>query len=151
MPQSLVQNYLHVVFGTKHRNPFLKDKDIRSRVHAYLAGTCKNLECPPLIVGGVEDHVHILTMCSKNITVFELVRSLKIESSKWIKTLDHGLSGFRWQGGYGAFSVSPLHVKTVKSYIERQEEHHRKKSFRVEFLKLCYEYEVEVDERYVWD
>lgn len=151
MPQSLVQIYVHIVFSTKHREPFLQDKELREQTHAYLAGICKNLQCPVLIIGGVEEHVHLFTRHSKNIAVADFLRDLKRASSKWIKTLDPALASFQWQGGYGAFSVSPSHVAEVKNYIANQEQHHRRESFQDEFRRLCRKYGVEIDERYVWD
>ena len=151
MPQSLVQIYLHIVFSTKHRQPFLKDRQTREQTHAYLAGICKNLKCPALIVGGVEDHIHILNRHSKNISVANFLRDLKRPSSEWIKTLSPTLSAFHWQNGYGAFSISPSHVEDVRNYIAKQGEHHRHESFQDEFRRLCRKYGVEIDERYVWD
>ena len=151
MPQSLVQLYTHLVFSTKHRKPFLKDDTLRGNLHAYLAGTCKNLESPSLIVGGVEDHVHILCRLSKTISVAVLIRELKRESSKWVKLESSRLTMFQWQNGYGAFSVSPSHVEALKRYIANQAEHHKTETFQDEFRRLCRKYGIEIDERYVWD
>jgi REP element-mobilizing transposase RayT len=151
MSQSLVANYLHIIFSTKDRRPFLKDKDIRERIHAYLGGICRNLKCPALIVGGDADHVHLLTRHSKNIAIANFMGDIKRESSKWIKTLDPALKTFHWQNGYGAFSLSPTHVEAVKKYIFTQEQHHRKESFQDEFRRICKKYGVDIDERYVWD
>ncbi|MFQ5639635.1 MAG: IS200/IS605 family transposase [bacterium] len=147
----MVQIYLHIVFSTKHRQPFLADNQIREQTHAYMAGICKNLKCPALIVGGVEDHVHMLNRYSKNITVADFLRGLKRPSSKWIKTLSPTLVSFNWQAGYGAFSISPSHVEDVRNYIANQAEHHRHESFQDEFRRLCRKYGVEIDERYIWD
>ena len=151
MPQSLAQIYLHIVFSTKQRQPFLSDTQMREQMHAYLAGICKNLHSPALIVGGVEDHVHILTRHSKNIAVATLLRDVKRASSQWIKTRSPAMSSFQWQNGYGAFSISPAHVSQVKRYIARQPEHHRHETFQDEFRRLCRKYGVAFDERYVWD
>ena len=151
MAQSLTQIYLHLIFSTKNRTPFLKDKATRDRVHAYLAGTCRNLGSPSLIVGGVEDHVHILCRFSKDLTVAQLIRKLKRESSKWIKALSAELKGFYWQQGYGAFSVSPSRVRLLKQYIAGQEDHHRRETFPDELRRLLAKYGVEYDERYLWD
>jgi REP element-mobilizing transposase RayT len=151
MAQSLTQIYLHVVFSTKDRKPFLTDKDFRGRTHAYLAGICKNLDCPSLIVGGVEDHVHVLCRFGKTIEVATLLRELKRDSSKWIKTEQPRLAEFHWQAGYGAFSISPSHVEALKEYVSNQDEHHRRESFENEFRRLCRKYGIEIDERYVWD
>ena len=151
MPQSLVQIYLHIVFSTKQRRPFLSNKQLRDRTYAYLAGACNNLKCPAAIVGGIEDHVHILCRFGKTIEVAELIRELKRDSSKWIKEQNQQLFDFHWQSGYGAFSVSPSHVDALKEYIVNQEAHHRKESFQEEFRRLCRKYGVAIDERYVWD
>ena len=151
MSQSLTQIYLHTIFSTKDRHPFLSDKTIRGKMHAYLVGVCGNLDCSSIIVGGVEDHVHLLSRHSKNISVAEFVQELKRESSKWVKTLDPGLKKFYWQKGYGAFSLSPSHVEAVKKYIEGQEEHHRRETFQDEFRAFLTKYGIEFDERYVWD
>jgi REP element-mobilizing transposase RayT len=151
MAQYLSQIYLHVVFSTKHREPFLTDRAFRERTHAYLAGTCRNLKSPSLIVGGTADHVHILCRLSKDLAVSPLVRELKRESSKWVKSEAPGLSSFYWQQGYGAFSISPSHVEILKRYIANQEEHHRRETFQDEFRRLLHKYGVEYDERYVWD
>ena len=151
MPQSLVQVYIHIVFSTKHRTPFLKEKDFRDRTHRYLAGICNNLKCPALKVGGVEDHVHILCRFGKNIEIADFLRDLKRDSSKWVKAEGPQLTEFYWQNGYGAFSISPSHVDALIDYIVRQEEHHRQETFQDEFRRLCKKYGVEIDERYVWD
>jgi REP element-mobilizing transposase RayT len=151
MPQSLAQVYLHLVFSTKNRAALLQDKALREKLHAYLAGTCKNLDSSALRVGGVEDHVHILCRLSKTLSIAELVRELKRESSRWIKSEARALSRFAWQGGYGAFSVSPSHVEPLKKYIADQERHHRRETFQDEFHRLLRKYGLECDERYVWD
>lgn len=149
MPQSLVQLYVHLVFSTKDRRPFLSDEKILTGMHAYLAGTCINLESPAIKIGGVADHVHILCRMSKTLDVATLIRELKRESSKWAK--DQGLNDFYWQAGYGAFSVSPTHIDRLTTYIANQAEHHRRESFQDEFRRLCRKYAVPIDERYVWD
>jgi putative transposase len=151
MPQSLAQIYLHLVFSTKERRPFLQRKELREDTHAYLAGTCKGLASPCLIVGGVEDHVHVLCRLSRTHSVAELVKELKRSSSIWIKGKVPQLEAFHWQDGYGAFSVSPSHVEALKRYIANQEAHHRRESFQEEFRRLLNKYGVEYDERYVWD
>ena len=151
MSQSLVQIYVHIVFSTKHRKPFLEDNESRNRTHRYLAGICKNLDCPALLVGGIADHVHLLCRLGKTIHVADLIRDLKRDSSKWVKTEESRLADFHWQQGYGAFSISPSHVSALKEYITDQEEHHRHETFQDELRRLCRKYGVEIDERYVWD
>jgi putative transposase len=151
MPQSLAKIYVHLVFSTKHRQPFLTDKQIRNDCHAYLAGTCKQRGSVSLLVGGVEDHVHILCTLSREEAVAVLVRELKRESSKWLKEKSAALRDFYWQAGYGVFSVSPAHVEALKRYIADQEAHHRRESFQEEYRRLLGKYGVVFDERYVWD
>jgi putative transposase len=151
MPQSLSQIYLHIVFSTKNRTMYLQDKHLRAKTHAYLAGICQNLESPALIVGGVADHAHVLCRFSKNIAVAAFLRELKRDSSKWIKAECDPLRDFHWQAGYGAFSISPSHIEALKQYIANQEQHHRSETFQDEFRRLCREYGVPIDERYVWD
>ncbi|MDA0810634.1 MAG: IS200/IS605 family transposase [Planctomycetota bacterium] len=151
MGQSLVQVYLHIVFSTKSRKPFLKDELFQSDLHGYLAGACQNLDSPSIQIGGVEDHVHILCQFSKTHSIADTVRDLKRESSKWVKDQQPKLNEFQWQNGYGAFSVSPSHVDALKEYIRNQRDHHRKESFQDEFRRLCRKYGIELDERYVWE
>lgn len=151
MPQSLAQIYLHLVFSTKERRPFFQEQAFREQAHAYLAGACEKLGSPAIIVGGVEDHLHILCRLSRTGSVADLVKELKRESSKWVKIERPKLAVFQWQSGYGAFSVSPSHVAALKKYIENQEVHHRRESFQNEFRRLLRKYGVDYDERYVWD
>ena len=151
MPQSLAQVYLHIVFSTKNRNTYLLDRALRERTHAYLAGTCRNLDSPSIRIGGVEDHVHILCRLGKTISVSELVRELKRESSKWLKEQSPDLAAFYWQNGYGAFSVSSEDVDALVAYILNQEEHHRRKPFQTEFRRILTDYRIEFEESYVWD
>jgi putative transposase len=147
MSQSLSQIYLHLVFSTKDRQPLLKTKQLRNEMFSYLAGTCRNLDSPAIQVGGMPDHIHILCRLAKTITIADLVRELKRESSKWAKA---HVPEFAWQKGYGAFSLSPAHVKPADKYILGQEAHHRTVTFQDELRKLCRKYGLELDERYVW-
>lgn len=151
MPQSLAQIYLHIVFSTKDRKSFLKDPTLRIGLLKYLVGISRNLDCPSLQIGGVEDHVHILCRFSRSIKIEELLRQLKRDSSVWVKQQPVAPRDFHWQSGYGAFSVSPSHVDGLIQYIANQEEHHHKESFQDELRRLCKMYGVEIDERYVWD
>ena len=150
MGQSLVKNYIHIVFSTKHRKPLIQ-QPIEADLHSYLGGICKNLECQPLIVGGYTDHIHILCMLSKKITLMKLVEEVKSHSSKWIKSKGAEYADFYWQNGYGAFSVNPAQVDRVIQYIATQKEHHGKKTFQNEYRAFLKEYLVEFEEKYVWD
>jgi REP element-mobilizing transposase RayT len=150
MPQSLAQIYVHIIFSTKDRNPFLLP-DIRAELFPYTATVLRNLECYPVEVGGVEDHLHILCSLSKNLAVKELMEKVKTPTSKWLKTKSRTLQKFHWQSGYGAFSVSASQLETVSTYIRNQEQHHQKIGFQDEFRKFLKRYKIEYDERYVWD
>ena len=150
MGQSLVQNYIHLVFSTKYRQSLIHPP-IEQELHAYLGGICKQLGCPVLTVGGYTDHIHMLFMLSKKLPLMEVVKKVKAYSSKWIKTKDPDLGNFYWQDGYGAFSVNPREVDVVITYIENQKDHHQKKTFQEEYRAFLKKYEITYDERYVWE
>lgn len=151
MPQSLAKILLHGVFSTKERRPYLRDPVLRAEAHAYLGGILNRLDCKPIVVGGVEDHVHFLCHLSRTRDPAEMVKELKRSSSAWIKTKRASLKAFSWQAGYGLFSIGNSQVAAVRKYIASQEEHHRRVSFQDEFRALLARYEIEFDERYVWD
>jgi REP element-mobilizing transposase RayT len=111
----------------------------------------RNHDCETLIVGGVEDHIHALFALSRNYSIAEIVKEIKITSSRSIKEKSPTLRKFHWQSGYGAFSVSQSHLDQVTSYIANQEEHHKRVTFQDEFRAFLRKYNVEYDERYVWD
>lgn len=150
MGQSLVKNYLHIVFSTKNRQPLIAPP-VEAELHSYLGGISNNLDCPVLKVGGYTDDIHILCLLSKKLALIKLMEELKSHSSKWIKTKGIGYENFYWQDGYGAFSVNPSEVETVWTYIDNQHEHHRKKSFQEEYRSFLKKYKVDYDEKYVWD
>ncbi len=150
MGQSLVQNYIHIVFSTKHRQPLIKP-DIEAELHTYIGGVCNKLDCQSIKVGGYNNHIHLLCMLSKKITLMQLVEKVKSNSSKWVKTKGKAYQNFYWQNGYGAFSVNPSQIDTVIAYIANQHNHHKKKSFEDEYKAFLKKYKVEYDERYVWD
>ena len=151
MPQSLSQIYLHLVFSVKNRQPFI-DKSIRSELYAYMAAVLYDeCESSAIIVGGIEDHVHVLLRLSRTCTVAHLVEIVKKRSSKWIKTKGDKYRLFQWQTGYGVFSVSRSNLDAVRRYIQDQEEHHERRTFEDEFIEFLNKHEVEYDERYVWD
>jgi REP element-mobilizing transposase RayT len=149
MGQSLSHLLIHSVFSTKDRRPFLRSEEMRNEIYAYMAGILKNLECHPIKIGGVEDHVHILSSLSKNIAFSELIGRIKGSSSKRLK--EKGVHGFAWQNGYGAFSVSESNAEALSAYITDQAEHHRKYSFQEEVRELLKRHRTTFDERYVWD
>jgi len=150
MSQSLVKNLVHLVYSTKDRQPWIPAEH-RAGLYAYQAGIFKQWESPALVIGGVEDHVHALFSLSKNHALKKIVEEVKKGSSKWMKTEGPRIDGFYWQAGYAAFSVSQSNVDAVKDYIEHQQEHHRKMTFQDELRAFFKKYEMEFDERYVWD
>ena len=151
MPQFLSNLIVHIVFSTKNRKPFLRVEGLRNEMHRQLGGTSKTLQCPPILVGGVEDHVHILARQARTITVADWVKELKRVTSLWIKEREPKLREFQWQAGYAAFSVSQSNSGKVVTYIEGQVEHHKRFDFQSEYRGLLKRHGIEYDERYVWD
>ena len=151
MGQSLAKVALHIVFSTKNRVPWLKDKSVRGDLYAYMATILKALDSPAIKINGVEDHVHILCLLSRNHAIAEILEEVKKQPSRWIKTKGPAYRGFSWQRGYGVFSVSESMIDAVREYIDDQEEHHKTMSYQDEFRELCRRHGVEIDERYVWD
>ena len=139
-----------MTFSTKERRTLIDDT-ISNRLFEYIGGICKGLECFPIQVGGYKNHIHVLCLLSKKITQTKLLEEIKKQSSKWIKTIDIKYANFYWQDGYGIFSVNPSELEIVEKYIENQEEHHKKKTFQEEFLAFLKKYNVDYDERYLWD
>lgn len=151
MGQSLSANYQHMVFSTKFRKPYII-KSVRPRLNGYLHTLLDDMNCPALKVNCVEDHVHLLFRQSKMLGVAKIAKHIKMNSSKWIKTLPEIPPNFSWQIGYGSFSVSGSGIKRVVSYIENQEEIHRRRNLKKEIENLVKEYNLtEYDEQYYWD
>ena len=138
--------YLHIVFSTRERQPFLRNSQLRSEAHAYLAGTCHNLGFRPIQIGGVEDHVHLLVSQSRVSTIANTVKELKIASHKVLQA--KGIRDFAWQEGYGVFSCSHREIPMLDSYIQNQEEHHSKESSLDELRRILLEAGIEPDEKY---
>jgi len=151
MAQSLSRVWIHLIFSTKNRFPFLSDKTIRTDMHAYLAKMLREQDCETLIVNGVEDHAHSLFALSRTHSIASVVKEIKRTSSGWVKEFSPTLQKFHWQLGYGAFSVSQSNLDEVIRYIENQEEHHKRVTFQDEYRALLNAYRVDYDERYVWD
>lgn len=149
MSQSLSKLYTHIIYHIKNTSVEIRKQD-KSELYAYIGSIIKNNQSIPIIINGVEDHVHILCVMSKNIALAKLVEEIKRHSSRWIKTKSSYYNKFAWQGGYGGFSVSPsLHHKT-KLYIQNQEKHHEKMSFKEEYIMFLEEYGIDYNENYLW-
>ncbi|MEX2168436.1 MAG: IS200/IS605 family transposase [Pirellulales bacterium] len=149
MPQSFASLHCHIIFSTKHRDPVITPV-MRPRMHEYLGGIARNHSCSLLAAGGMPDHIHLLLSLPRTLSVADVVRLIKSNSSGWVHQ-QFGKPDFGWQDGYGAFAVSYSNIDQVKSYISNQEDHHRKTSFKEEFLQFLRRHELEWDERYIWD
>ena len=150
MSQSLSNIVVHLVFSTKERRPLLRELE-RERLHAYISGILANFDSPLVEINSVRDHIHILFVQSKNHAPAKIIEMVKSSSSGWIKTQDAWYADFSWQGGYGEFSVSPMHIDAVREYIRRQPEHHAQEDFKTEFRRFCEKNCKPLDERYAWD
>ncbi len=148
MPQSLSKVIIHIVFSTKNRMPFLNG-NIRLKAHAYIATIIRDMNSNAYRVGGTENHVHIACSLARTISQSDFLKKIKSSSSKWIKA--QGIHGFYWQKGFGIFSVSSSHLPVLLEYIDNQKEHHKNISFKDEFRKLLKKYNIEYDEKYIWE
>lgn len=149
MGQSLVQIYVHLLFHKKSSSSDI-DKSIRQELYPYMIAIMKTNNSPVLAINGTEDHVHMLFSLSKNVALSKIIEDVKKKSSKWIKTKNEQYHTFYWQSGYGAFSIGRSGVKAAQHYIFNQEQHHKKKSFQEEYKAILKKYEVDYDERYLW-
>jgi REP element-mobilizing transposase RayT len=141
---------LHVVFSTKYRKPLLDDA-WRDDLFAYIGGTVKDHKATLLKSGGIEDHIHLLLRIHPQFAISKTIQLLKSNSSKWINEEQKTTTEFRWQRGYGAFSVSQSMAETVKQYLANQREHHRHQSFEDEYLAMLRKHDVEFDPQYVFE
>jgi REP element-mobilizing transposase RayT len=150
MPQSFSSILVHLVFSTKNREPFITPA-IETELHPYMATIFREHNSPSLIIDGTTDHVHALLALGRTIAIADLVEEVKTGSSKWIKTKGREFRNFHWQKGYAAFSIGQSNVVALKRYIRNQKQHHRRVTSQDEYRKFLKRYEVEFDERYVWD
>ena len=150
MPHSLFKFLVHIVFSTKNRTDLI-NSEIEGSLFKYIHGIVENNNSKLIAAGGTANHIHLLISLGKKTDVPDLIGDIKRDSSSWIKKQSAELENFYWQKGYGAFSVGQSQVETVANYIRRQKEHHRKRGFEDEFRVLLKKYEIEYDERYVWD
>jgi putative transposase len=141
---------VHLIFSTKQRSPFITT-EIEPDLHAYLGGIIREIGGVALAVNGTADHVHILTRVLAKQSVADLVCLTKTNSSRWVHERWPEHREFAWQTGYGAFTVSESGVRSVKDYISRQKEHHKKQSFQDEFRAFLRKNKIAFDERYLWD
>jgi putative transposase len=142
--------HIHYVFSTKERLPLIVP-ECRDRLWAYLGGIARKHGMCAVTVGGMPDHVHVLTRLPATLSIARGVQLVKAGASKWVHDTFPHLAHFAWQAGYGAFSLSTSSLASAVAYISRQEEHHREHTFQEEFLAFLQRYGVEYDERYIWD
>jgi len=146
MSHAYTRQLLHIVFSTKERRSFLH-VELRPRMLGYLRTLANDLNTTALALNGVDDHVHILVDLPAALSTAEFLTKLKANSSRWFRSLFPKVD-FRWQRGYGAFSVSPSKLEEVRGYIDRQAAHHQKHSFEDEIRKLAKNHGLEFDERF---
>ena len=149
MSQSLSHILIHLVFSTKERKNIIVE-DIREELYAYMGSIIKSTDSTSIIINGTADHVHILFRLSKTHALCEVIEIVKKSSSKWIKSKGRQFQLFQWQGGYGAFSVSESLGDNVKLYIQNQEQHHRKISFKEELQQLLDKHGIKYNSEYLW-
>ena len=149
MANTFSQLYLHIVFSTKHRTPFIKP-EIENDIWAGIGGCARKHGMVALQVGGIDDHAHALVSVPTVLSASQAAKHLKGDSSAWIHREFKELHHFAWQDGYGAFSVSKSVVPDVENYIARQKEHHKRQDFKSEFLELLRRHGVEFDEHEVF-
>ena len=147
MPSTYSSLKAHIVFSTKNREPWFNDEDTLHAMHAILGGALKHERCHPIEIGGIADHVHLLFGFKPTHALSDVVREIKKISSAWYHEKT-GRAAFAWQGGYGAFTVSPTGVEGVRAYIQNQKEHHRKMTYREELIGMLKKAGIEPDMRY---
>jgi putative transposase len=144
------QIYLQVVFAVKGRENLIA-QSWKDELHKYIAGIIREKEQKPIIVNGMSDHIHAFVGLKPSMRISDLVRDVKNNSSKFINEKGFIRGKFSWQEGYGVFSYSHSHIGKVYNYILNQEEHHRKKTFKDEYLELLKKFEIEFKEEYVFE
>ena len=149
MANTYHQIYLQAIFATKYRNAVI-DKEWKSALYGVIGNLINETNCKTIIVNGVEDHVHCFLGLKPVISISELMKTVKAKSSKYIN--DHKLTAerFEWQEGYGVFSYSQSSVDKVYKYIQNQEAHHKKQTFRDEYLAFLKKFKIAYDEQYIF-
>lgn len=150
MANTYTKIYLHILFSVKGRQNLI-NKEWQDELQKYICGIVNGKDQKVYAIGGMPDHIHILASIKPNIAISDLVRDIKSNSSKWINEKGFVLGKFQWQEGFGAFSHAQSQLDTVIGYINKQEEHHKKKSFKNEYLELLQKFDVGYDEKYLFD
>jgi putative transposase len=139
----------HIIFSTKNRMPTL-EPELKQRLFPYMGGIFRELDGTPLLINGPADHVHVLAVLPAKLSVSEILNKVKSNSSGWVHKTFQDRQTFAWQVGYAAFGVSSSQKQPALDYIAGQEEHHRKISFKEEFLEFLKKHEIQYDEKYLW-
>ncbi len=145
MPSSWTQNFYHAIFSTKDRVPLITS-DIEQRLHQFLGGILRDLNCSPIAINGMADHVHLLVRYPADLSHSDMLREVKSRSSKWVHETFVAHRAFAWQNGYGGFTVSKSALDKVRVYIERQKEHHQHFDFKTELMELLRRHGIECTE-----
>lgn len=149
MPNTYTKLYVQFVFVVKYRDNFIQ-KTWKDELYKYITGIVQNKGHKVIAINGMPDHVHLFVRLHPNQSMSELMRDVKANSSKWINERNFSTRKFFWQEGFGAFSYHESLLSTVANYVANQEEHHRKKSFRQEYIGLLEEFDVDFDETYLF-
>ena len=149
MAQSLSKQYIHIIFNVKIHSVKIRKQE-EEELYAYIGSVIKNNQSIPIMINGMSDHLHILLILSKNLSLAKITEEIKKHSSRWIKTKSSHYAKFSWQGGYAGFSVSPSVLEIAIKYIKNQKEHHKKMTFREEYLLFLKEYGIDFNEDYLW-
>jgi REP element-mobilizing transposase RayT len=149
MSQSLSKLFVHIIFHIKNNSVVIKNED-ENELYAYIGAIMKDNGSIPILINGTKDHIHILCVLSKNISLAKFVEEVKRHSSRWIKSKGEYYRLFAWQNGYSGFSVSSSLIEKTRMYIQNQEEHHKKMPFKEELIAFLKEFKVNYDERYLW-
>jgi putative transposase len=149
-PGVFTQLYVQIIFAVEHRECLLRNKEYNEQIFRYISGTVSNLKNKSIIVNGTEDHIHIFVGLHHTISISELVGIIKKSSSSFINDKQWFRGNFSWQDGYGAFTYSRSHLEKVYRYIQNQEEHHKKTTFKKEYISLLEKFGIEYDERYLF-
>jgi putative transposase len=150
MANTYTQIYLQIVFSVKGRQNLIH-KNWKDELHKYICGVVNGKDQKVYAIGGVADHIHILVSIKPTILISDLVRDIKANSSKWINENHYIIGKFQWQDGFGAFSYSQSHLDNVIAYINNQELHHQNKTFKDEYIELLHKFNIEFDEKYLFD
>lgn len=149
MANTYTQIHIQTVFAVKYREGLIR-KEWKDELYKYITGIIQNYDHKVIQINGVEDHIHILFGLRPKQSLSSLMQVVKEDSSKWIKKRGFVKGQFSWQAGYGAFSYSKSEVSRVAGYIQNQEEHHRKQTFREEYLELLRSFDIDFDERFIF-